>query len=274
MPPTTVASIDNWPTFPLITLLIGIFISSLIAFLSYFYIIATKRAEDIALMNKELESFNYAVSHDLQTPLRHIISFAQLLNKDNKDFNVKNIKQINAILDSAKNMNILIEDFLNFSHSKKIELLKRSFCLRTVINDALSSFNQEINNKNIIIKISENSHKINADYTMLKMVFINLISNAIKFTKNDLQTIIEIGIINGDNNKITVYIKDNGIGFDMKYVNKIFEPFQRLHNKKDFYGTGIGLATVKQIIEKHKGMLWATSIEGEGSTFYFTLPTY
>lgn len=228
--------------------------------------------EEIKLMNKDLEVFSHTASHDLRAPLRSIKGFAQILEKnlatvlseDNKHY-------LNIIQASATSMDQLIEDLLAFSRLGKKELVKEEIKMKDLIekvsSDLRSSQKQE---HSIDIKIGaiENSF---GDPILLKQVWVNLISNAIKYSMKKPKTEIEIGSKSNDK-EVTYWVKDNGSGFNMKYADKLFQAFQRLHGQDEFEGTGLGLSIVKKIITAHGGHVSAESIEGEGATFYFSLP--
>jgi|GEM_PF-6206642 len=230
------------------------------------------KTEQLEIVNEELESFVYSVSHDLRVPLRHISAFSELLKKESGNkLNSNASKYLDNILDSIDYMKNLIEDLLNLSRISRSKLRY----INTNFNDLIDEIRIGFNNDNIdneIKWIVKDLHPISCDRNLIKQVFINLIGNAIKFSKNNDTIIIEIGCDKKNGEEIVYYVKDNGIGFDMKYANKIFNVFHRLHSEKEFDGTGIGLAIVKRIINSHKGKIWAESIKNKGSVFYFNLP--
>jgi len=221
-------------------------------------------------VNKELEAFSYTVSHDLRAPLRHINGFLDILQQDIKEkLDEKNLRYFNLIKESAIEMGNLIEDLLTFSRTAKSGVSKSKINLNKMIDEIVEEIKQDAE-KNVEW-LTEELPEVNGDYSLLRIVFVNLISNAVKFTSKKNRPEITIGSLKKDN-KIVIFVKDNGVGFDMKYYDKLFGVFQRLHTVSDFPGTGIGLATVKKIIEKHGGNVWANSTEGEETTFFFSLP--
>ena len=221
-------------------------------------------------VNKELEAFSYTVSHDLRAPLRHINGFLDILQQNiTEKLDEKNLRYFNLIKDSSIEMGNLIEDLLSFSRTAKSGVHKSKINLNNMIQEIVHKIKQDAE-KNVEW-LTEELPEVAADYTLIRLVLVNLISNAVKFTSKKNKPEITIGSLKKEN-KIVVFVKDNGVGFDMKYYDKLFGVFQRLHAVRDFPGTGIGLATVKKIIEKHGGNVWANSTEGEETTFFFSLP--
>ncbi len=229
-----------------------------------------ERTKQLDEANKELESFSYSVSHDLRAPLRHITGFIQLLQKDiGNDLNEKNKKYLLYIVGAVKKMGSLIEDLLSFSRMGRTEMNKSKVNIDNIIIESIQDLKDEIHERNIVWKIGK-MPVVAGDASMLKQVFINLISNAVKYTRLKEEAVIEIGVELKEDENI-FYIKDNGAGFDMKYADKLFGVFQRLHSESQFEGTGIGLANVKRIINRHGGKVWATGEINNGASFYFTL---
>jgi len=222
--------------------------------------------------NKELEAFSYSVSHDLRAPLRHIDGFTKLLNKKIKNrIDEKSQNYFDNIISSSKQMNKLIDDLLIFSRMGRKDVKKTNINMKTVVDEAIQEFDSDIKENNISIKIDK-MPEVNLDASLMRQTWVNLISNAIKFTGNKENPEIHIGTEKDADGKIIFFIKDNGVGFDQKYVDKIFGVFQRLHNINEFPGTGIGLANVKRIILKHGGDIRAEGKINEGASFFFTLP--
>jgi PAS domain S-box-containing protein len=235
-----------------------------------------KRVEDrtaqLEVANKELEAFAYSVSHDLRAPLRHINGFIELLGKDQgSGVSEKNARYLQIICEAAKQMGELIDDLLTFSRMAREELRKTCLNPTPVVNDVVASLRSEIEGRTVRWMIHE-LPMVTADPAMLKLVFVNLISNAQKFTRTRDVAEIEVGTIESDGKEIILFVKDNGVGFDMEYVHKLFGVFQRLHSKDEFEGTGIGLANVRRIISRHGGRTWAEGTVGVGASFYFSLP--
>ena len=230
-----------------------------------------ERTSQLETANKDLEAFSYSVSHDLRAPLRAVNGYASILEEDYSNvLNEEGKRLINEIRQNADKMGTLIDDLLTFSR------MGRKPIVTTLINMdgmCITAFD-EVNtgNKNNLELILHPLSGAVADYSLIKQVMINLLSNAIKFSSKQSKPRIEIS--SSINEKEIIFsIKDNGVGFDMKYVNKLFGVFQRLHSTDEFEGTGVGLATVHRIITKHGGNVWAESFLNEGATFYFSLPT-
>jgi light-regulated signal transduction histidine kinase (bacteriophytochrome) len=175
------------------------------------------------------------------------------------------------ILESAKRMGDLIDDLLAFSRIGRAGTQKTMVSLEQLVKEALNEVRQETDGRNIGWRIGA-LPDLYGDRSMLRLALVNLISNAIKFTRTRPQAEIEIGCADGKEDEIVVFIRDNGVGFDMKYVNKLFGVFQRLHRAEEFEGTGIGLATVQRIIHRHGGRVWAEGLVDRGATFYFSVP--
>jgi signal transduction histidine kinase len=230
-----------------------------------------RRSDELQAINKELEAFAYSVSHDLRAPIRHISGFAELLQKNAASvLNEKSQRHMTMILESAKRMGNLIDDLLAFSRIGRAETHKTMVSLQQLVQEALSELAQETEGRSINWKVGT-LPACYGDRSMLRLAFVNLISNAVKFTRTRPQAEIEIGSTNHKPDQIIVFIRDNGVGFDMKYVNKLFGVFQRLHAPEAFEGTGIGLATVQRIVHRHGGRTWAEAALDKGATFYFSL---
>jgi PAS domain S-box-containing protein len=231
-----------------------------------------KRSTELESINKELEAFAYSVSHDLRAPLRHMAGYTELLQKKaSSGLDQKSNHYILMMLEAAKRMGNLIDDLLAFSRIGRAETQKTLVSLGQLVREALTEVRQDTEGRNIVWKIGA-LPDFYGDRSMLRLVLVNLISNAIKFTRTRPQAEIEIGSANGDGDELIVFVRDNGVGFDMKYVNKLFGVFQRLHQAHEFEGTGIGLATVQRIIHRHGGKVWAEGMVESGATFYFSAP--
>ena len=217
--------------------------------------------------NKELESFSYSVSHDLRAPLRALYGNAQILEEDyGEQLDKEAKKYLKKIHDNVNRMDTLINDLLAFSKVGKKEVRKSLFSMDLLVR----SIFEELNADGIDVEILDLPEAV-GDYSMLKQVWTNLISNAIKYTSKTDNPHITVGSRQLPN-EVEYYIKDNGAGFDMAYSEKLFGTFQRLHDASEFEGTGIGLAIVQRIILKHGGIIRAEAETGKGATFYFTLP--
>lgn len=220
---------------------------------------------------KELEAFTYSISHDLGAPLRMINSFSTLLlNKHSESLNDDGKEFLQIISTQAIQMKQLIDDLINFSKLTHKEINKSEIDMKGLIEVVIDNIKKSdlYPNTEVIIKDIPNAY---GDRPMLKQVIMNLISNAFKYSKKSENPTIEIGYTN-KNDSDFYYVKDNGVGFDMAYAARIFDVFQRLHTESEFEGTGIGLAIVRRIIEKHNGKIFVEGKENEGATFYFSLP--
>jgi K+-sensing histidine kinase KdpD len=230
-----------------------------------------KRSGELQAINKELEAFAYSVSHDLRAPIRHIAGFTELLQKNAASvLDERSQRHATMILESAKRMGNLIDDLLAFSRIGRVEAHKTMVSLQQLVQEAQSEVAQETDGRDINWKIGK-LPACYGDRSMLRLALINLIANAVKFTRTRPHAEIEIASTNHNPDQIVVFVRDNGVGFDMKYVNKLFGVFQRLHAPEAFEGTGIGLATVQRIIHRHGGRVWAEGLVDAGATFYFSL---
>ncbi len=230
-----------------------------------------ERTAQLEESNKELESFSYSVSHDLRAPLRHISGFADMLSRESKEqLPEQSNHYLSIINDSAKKMGVLIDDLLNFSRTGRMELKKTTFNMSQVVLGAKAQVELLTVNRIIHWEIAT-LPDIYADYNLMQMVWVNLIDNAVKYTKTKNEAIIQISFEENENDFVFC-IRDNGVGFNIKYAHKLFGVFQRMHSRNEFEGTGIGLANVRRIISKHDGRIWAEAEIDHGATFFFTLP--
>lgn len=230
-----------------------------------------ERTRQLIESNKELEAFTYSVSHDLRAPLRHINGYIDLLiTKYNEILPEKGKHYLETILDSATQMGILIDDLLQFSRTGRQEMRQGNLDMNSLVNEVIQSMTVETANREIEWSIAS-LPRVYGDHSLLRMVWINLLSNAVKYTREKEKAIIEIKVTE-NSDSFTFSVKDNGAGFDMNYAHKLFGVFQRLHTTAQFEGTGIGLANVRRIINKHGGETWAEAELGLGATFFFTIP--
>lgn len=231
-----------------------------------------ERTMQLEASNQELEAFSYSISHDLRGPLRHIKGFAQMLRETTEHLlSPEHKKYIDNINRSVAEMSNLIDALLNFSRLGRAEINKIKIDLNTIVQDIIKHENEVCSLKKINWIIAA-LPEVYADPILLKQVFNNYISNAIKYSRNSPDPTIEIGFDDSNPNEFIFYVKDNGVGFDMKYADKLFCVFQRLHSSSEFEGVGIGLANVRRIVSRHGGRVWAQSQPNKGATFFFSLP--
>ncbi|MEM7712949.1 MAG: ATP-binding protein [Cyanobacteria bacterium P01_A01_bin.68] len=232
----------------------------------------TERTAQLEAINKELETFAYSISHDLRTPIRQVYSFADILQKSLKSINLS--EEINSYLEMiiklTKRASKMIDDLMEFSSTGRLEMFYTTIDMNSLVEEIKQQIVSQTDNRNILWEI-ESLPSVNGDRTLLRLVWQNLIENAIKYTS--YKNIAEINIgSNINSSEITFFIKDNGVGFDMRYVDRIFGIFQRLHSSQEFEGTGIGLANVQRIVHRHRGRIWTQSAVNQGTTIYFSLP--
>jgi signal transduction histidine kinase len=231
-----------------------------------------KRAVELEATNKELESFAYSVSHDLRAPLRHMVGYSELLQRQALSLlDEKSQRFIRTIIDSANRMGNLIDDLLAFSRIGRAETKNGDVDLEHLVKEVVAEIGQDTKSRDIAWKIGA-LPVCYGDRSMLRLVVVNLVSNAVKFTRMRRPAEIEIGCVDRNRKEVEVFVRDNGAGFDMQYVNKLFGVFQRLHLPEQFEGTGIGLATVQRIIHRHGGKVRGEGAVDQGATFYFSLP--
>jgi light-regulated signal transduction histidine kinase (bacteriophytochrome) len=228
--------------------------------------------DNLEAANKELESFAYSVSHDLRAPLRHTAGYAELLRRQaSSALDEKSLRYLDTIQESSKRMGVLIDDLLAFSRIGRAETNKTVVRLDQLVDEVVAEVRRDVADREITWKIAR-LPACHGDRAMLRVALVNLISNAVKFTRTRTPAVIEVGCIEGERDNLEIFIKDNGVGFDMQYQNKLFGVFQRLHLTEEFEGTGIGLATVQRIIQRHAGTVRAESTVDRGATFHVSLP--
>jgi PAS domain S-box-containing protein len=231
-----------------------------------------QRTVQLEASNKELEAFTYSVSHDLRAPLRHISGFSKILTEEfGSNLPPAAQHHVQRIQEGTRRMGLLVDDLLNLARVGRRDLSFQTASLKSITNEVIADLVPECVDRQIEWKIGTLPF-VECDPALMKQVFQNLLSNAVKFTRPRSQAVIEIGQKDEDGSAV-VFVRDNGVGFNMKYCDKLFGVFQRLHRPEDFEGTGVGLATVQRIIQKHGGRIWAEAELDKGATFYFTLGT-
>jgi light-regulated signal transduction histidine kinase (bacteriophytochrome) len=230
-----------------------------------------QRTAALAAANRELEAFSYSVSHDLRAPLRHVIGFIKLLDQSaGASLDEKSRRYVQTIAEAAQCMGTLIDDLLAFSSIGRAQMTETAVSLRTLVDEALRELAPETAGRHIDWHIGV-LPEVHGDPALLRSAVVNLLSNAIKYTRRRDPARIEIDCGEQDGETVC-FVRDNGAGFDMRFADKLFGVFQRLHRVEEFEGTGIGLANVRRIIQRHGGRIWAQAEVDCGATFYFSLP--
>jgi len=229
-----------------------------------------ERTAELQAANRELEAFIYSVSHDLRSPLRHVDGFSKLLLEDySANLPEDAQRYVSRIREGTRRMGMMVDDLLNLTRVGRKELSVQLTGLSSLLEEVIRDLQPETAGREVQWRI-EKLPFVECDPALLKQVFANLLSNALKFTRPRERAVIEVGVTEQDG-RPAIFVRDNGVGFSMKYADKLFGVFQRLHRPEDFEGTGIGLATVQRIVQKHGGRVWAEGELNKGATFYFTL---
>jgi PAS domain S-box-containing protein len=228
------------------------------------------RTEQLEAANRELEAFTYSVSHDLRAPVRHIDGFVKLLERELPPATDKAGHYLRTIADSSRRMGALIDDLLELSRTARTPLQTRTVALREVVDDVLAEMRPDMARRRIEWHIGS-LPAVRGDAALLRVVLQNLISNAVKYTRPRRVATIEIGVEQHEYGETVVFVRDNGVGFDMRQADRLFGVFQRLHRDEDFEGTGVGLATARRIVHRHGGRIWGEGAPERGATFRFTV---
>jgi len=229
------------------------------------------RTQALAAVNKELESFSYSVSHDLRAPLRHVVGYVEMLREATAgQLPESSQRYMKTIQDASLEMGQLIDDLLAFSRMGRTELQEGRVDLDLLVRDTIRSLEAVTRERNIFWEVTPLPVVV-GDQAMLKQVLTNLLDNAIKYSRMRNPARITVGCAGTEQERAVIFVRDNGAGFDMRYAQKLFGVFQRLHRADEFEGTGIGLATVQRVVVRHGGRIWAESVLNEGATFYFTM---
>ena len=230
-----------------------------------------ERSAELEALNQELEAFSYSVSHDLRSPLRHIKGYLQLLSgQEAASLSADGRHLLERVIQSADGMDRLIIALLDFAKMGRADLRPTRIDTRQAVDEVIRDLSPDAQGREIQWDI-QSLPAVLADPALFKQVWMNLLSNALKYTRQSRPAVIQVGA-RAQPAEIEFYVRDNGAGFDMKYAQKLFGVFQRLHHQDQFEGTGVGLASVRRIITRHGGRTWAQARLGEGATFYFTLP--
>lgn len=228
------------------------------------------RTEQLEAANKELEAFSYSVSHDLRAPVRHIDGFVKLLERELPPATDKAAHYLRTIAASSQRMAALIDDLLALSRTGRAPLDMKTVQLRQLVDEVIVDLRPDVARRKIDWRIAP-LPAVRADASLLRVVLQNLLENAVKYTKPQRAAVIEIGALQLDDGDTAIYVRDNGVGFDMRYADRLFGVFQRLHRAEDFEGTGIGLATARRVVHRHGGRIWGEGEPGRGACFYFTV---
>ena len=230
-----------------------------------------ERTRQLEIINKELEAFSYSISHDLRAPLRAVIGFTSMLEEDyGSKFDDEARRLTSVIKNNTLKMSHLVDGLLSFSKMERQDIIKTKIHTAEMVKEVIDSFRQQ-EKQSIVTWVVGPLPDCKADIIMIRQVWINLISNAVKYSSNTSLPVIEIGSFMHED-QTAYFVKDNGVGFNEKYRDKLFKVFQRLHSSEEFKGTGIGLAIVEKIISKHGGKVWAEAEIKKGACFYFSLP--
>lgn len=228
------------------------------------------RDAQLEAVRKELEAFAYSVSHDLRAPLRHVTGFSRLLIERLDSADETSVQYARTIVSAAERMSAFIDDLLALSRAGSAELHVRDVDLNALIADARRECTREAGGRDIAWRVGE-LPRVRGDATMLRTAFTHLLSNAVKFTARRSAAIIEIEAIRKETGETVIFVRDNGAGFDMRYADRLFGMFQRLHREDEFEGRGAGLAIVQRIVRRHGGRVWAEGAAGRGAVFHVAL---
>jgi light-regulated signal transduction histidine kinase (bacteriophytochrome) len=230
----------------------------------------TERTAELEAANRELEAFSFSVAHDLRAPLRHIDGFARMVLDEARGLDEGLIRHLNTVVQAAGGMGRMIDGLLGLSRVGRAGLQRRPVDMAKLVDEARSQLESEAARRALHWKIGT-LPTVRGDTDLLRLVWINLLSNALKYSSRQPQPEIQVGTQTAEDGKEVFFVRDNGVGFDMRYADKLFNVFQRLHRQDEFEGIGIGLATVRRVVERHGGRVWAESKVNAGATFYFRI---
>lgn len=221
--------------------------------------------------NSDLEAFSYSASHDLRAPLRHISGYSAMVVQETEGrLSPKAARCLEEITGASRRMARLIEDLLQFSRMERASMQKARVEVDSLVRECISELDMATPERKVVWEVAPLPGVV-GDAAMLRQVFSNLLGNAVKYTARSETAVVAVGTAAENEGEVTLFVRDNGAGFDMKYADKLFKPFQRLHGPDEFEGTGIGLATVRRVVARHGGRVWAEATPGSGATFYVTL---
>jgi len=231
----------------------------------------TMSNQQLSAANADLESFSYSVAHDLRSPIRQIVGFSKILFEEyGPQLPSDAQRYLHKVEQGAQQMGALIDDLLHLAQVGRQALLVQPNSLNSIVAAAIESLQPNYPGRTIEWRIATLC-TVDCDWSLMKQVFVNLFDNALKYTQLRDTAVVEVGQMNL-NNELVIFVRDNGVGFDMRYVGKLFKAFQRLHSASEYEGTGIGLATAERIIRKHGGRIWVHAELDQGATFFFTIP--
>lgn len=228
------------------------------------------RTEQLEAANKELEAFSYSVSHDLRAPVRHIDGFVKLLEREQPPASERAAHYLRTIASSSRRMAALIDDLLALSRTGRAPLEMRSVPLGPLVDEIIVDLRPDVARRRIEWRVAP-LPTVRGDPSLLRVVLQNLLDNAVKYTKRERAATVDVGALRLDDGDMAIFVRDNGVGFDMRYADRLFGVFQRLHRAEEFEGTGIGLATARRVVHRHGGRIWGEGEPGQGACFYFTV---
>jgi PAS domain S-box-containing protein len=228
------------------------------------------RTEQLEAANRELEAFSYSVSHDLRAPVRHIDGFVKLLERELPPATEKTAHYLRTIAASSQRMAALIDDLLALSRTGRAPLDMRSVQLGQLVDEVIVELKPDLARRKLEWRVAP-LPAVRGDPSLLRVLLQNLLDNAVKYTQPQHAAVVEIGALRLDDGDTAVYVRDNGVGFDMRYADRLFGVFQRLHRADEFEGSGIGLATARRVVHRHGGRIWGEGEPGRGACFYFTI---
>jgi light-regulated signal transduction histidine kinase (bacteriophytochrome) len=229
-----------------------------------------ERTADLEAANRELEAFSYSIGHDLRAPLRHIDGFARMVLDESRGLDEALVRHLNTVVQAAGGMGRMIDGLLRLSRVGRARLRRQRVDMAKLVEEARRELGPDAARATLRWEIGT-LPAVSGDPVLLRLVWVYLLSNALKYSSRQAQPKIEVGTLTADDGNEVFFVRDNGVGFDMRYGGKLFNVFQRMHRQDEFEGIGIGLATVRRVIERHGGRVWAESKVDEGATFYFRI---